>query len=377
MSLYHLLLLIIFISVWLSLYVSLHYYVFIKFVQYVHQYKNILVATLILLACSVFLVEILSFTRFAKTTYRFADVSYYWMGLVFLFVVFSGSLDLAHKGFTRLKIEKVSKILNSTKRTPLVAILVLVLSVVGYMQARQINIQSIHLQSKKITKPVRIIQIADLHSGVQSNENHISEIVKTINALKPDIIVATGDLIEIHFGHTQRLSEILNGLKAKEGKYAIYGNHEAMVGVEESKKFINAAGFTILENEGITLNNQITLVGVNDPAVTASFTIDNKAEEITLAAFSSNLYTVLLKHQPRVNTGSTQYFDLQLSGHTHGGQIFPFGLLTRLIYPLGFGLSKVSGDTWVYVSQGIGTWGPPMRLGAKPEITVIDISPIT
>lgn len=375
MSAYHLVLLLLFISIWLSLYAGLHYYIFIKFIPYVRQYEKILITIITLLACSVFIVEILSFTAYAKIAYRFADITYYWMGLVFLFVALSGSLDLVQKGFNKLRIEKITRILNSDKRTPIVSLLVIVLSVVGYMQARQINIETVSLKSEKVTQPVRLVQLADLHSGVQSNENHLIEIVNTINTLQPDIIVATGDLIEIHFGHTQRLSAILKGLKAKTGKYAIFGNHEAMIGAEESKKLITAAGFTVLANEGISLNNTIRLVGVNDPAVTASFTIDNKAEEITLATFSKNLYTVLLKHQPRVNADSAQYFDLQLSGHTHGGQIFPFSIITRLIYPTGSGLSKVNENTWVYVSQGIGTWGPPMRLGARPEITVIDILP--
>ena len=366
-------LLVFFIILWLSIYGSMHYYIYKKIVPYCLPYKKSLIGVLSLLASSIFVVELLSFTDFARSAYRFANIAYSWMGLVFIFVVLSGTLDLLSLVLRKGKFIKTAEILNAKQRTPFVLFIVIGLSVLGYMQARQINIETIELTSKKITQPLRIVQIADLHTGVQSDEKHIRGIVNKINELKPDIIVATGDLLEIHFGHTQRLSEILSGLKAPLGKYAIYGNHEAMMGQEESRQLIEAAGFTVLANEGVSPHNLLTLVGVNDPAVTASLKIDNRNEVLTLQTFSKGLYTVLLKHQPRFNPASAPYFDLQLSGHTHGGQIFPFSLLTRLIYPLGFGLSKVDINTWVYVSQGIGTWGPPMRLGAKPEINVFDI----
>ena len=374
MTLIQLILLVFFICLWLSIYGGLHYYLYKKMIPYCLPYKKSLIVVLGFFAGSVFIVEILSFTDFARIAYRFANISYFWMGLVFIFFFLSGATDVLSFLLRKSGAGEKVHFLSSKYRTGIVGIVVTFLAITGYMQARQINFEFIQLHSKKIIKPLRIIQIADLHAGVQSDEKRVIKIVNQVNALKPDIIVATGDLIEIHFGHTQRLSEILSGLKASLGKYAIYGNHEAMIGLEESKQLINAAGFTVLADQGVSPGRLITVVGVNDPAVTMKFKTDSKSEELILKTYSKGLYTILLKHQPRLNPGSTPYFDLQLSGHTHGGQIFPFGLLTRLVYPLGFGLTKIKNDTFVYVSQGIGTWGPPMRLAAKPEINVFDIS---
>jgi predicted MPP superfamily phosphohydrolase len=113
---------------------------------------------------------------------------------------------------------------------------------------------------------------------------------------------------------------------------------------------------------------------VDDPAVQGNLEYDGKQETQILATMTSTLFTVLLKHQPVIERDSLAYFDLQLSGHTHGGQIFPFGLFTKLIYPVGFGLTSHN-NSWVYVSRGTGTWGPPMRIFAGAEITLFELLP--
>ncbi len=135
------------------------------------------------------------------------------------------------------------------------------------------------------------------------------------------------------------------------------------------------AGFTLLSNSGVTIANTINLLGVDDPAVENGVTESSVNEAALLAQFRNGLFTVLIKHQPVVAPEARGLFDLQLSGHTHGGQLFPFRFLTHLVYRAPFGLSEVSPNHWLYVGRGAGTWGPPMRVLAPPEITLIRLQP--
>jgi predicted MPP superfamily phosphohydrolase len=170
-------------------------------------------------------------------------------------------------------------------------------------------------------------------------------------------------------------SETLTKLNATRGKYAVTGNHEAIAGVEKARDFTERAGFTLLSNRGITLDHLINIVGVDDPAVQGRLQTPADQEQKLLEQFSADEFTLFLKHQPVVASETRGMFDLQLSGHTHGGQIFPFTILTKLFYPVPSGLSQIGTESWLYVSKGAGTWGPPVRVLAKPEVSVFYLEP--
>jgi predicted MPP superfamily phosphohydrolase len=160
------------------------------------------------------------------------------------------------------------------------------------------------------------------------------------------------------------------------GKFAIAGNHEFYAGIRQSGRFLRAAGFKFLRNEDFELNGLINLVGVDDPAGKRRYPEIGqvgKEEKILLADLDSERFTLLLKHRPTVEIESLGRFDLQLSGHTHGGQIFPFNLITRLFYPRERGLYRLDKESVLYVSRGTGTWGPPMRFLSPPEVTLIEL----
>ena len=183
------------------------------------------------------------------------------------------------------------------------------------------------------------------------------------------VIVSTGDLVETDLNNKQRLLDVLLQLKAKLGKFAVYGNHEVLAGLKSSQQFISAAGFTLLSGTEISLNNEINIAGVDDPMVKHQTNSAPIKETELLKQNANGRFTLLLKHQPVINKASTQWFDLQLSGHVHGGQIFPFGVLTWLSYHTPMGLSRVGRESWLYVSRGTGSWGPPIRVLAPAEIT--------
>jgi len=172
------------------------------------------------------------------------------------------------------------------------------------------------------------------------------------------------------------LAAMLATLNPPLGKFAIAGNHEFYAGIRQSGRFLRAAGFNLLRNDGFKLNGLINLVGVDDPAGKRRYPQNGqvgKEEKILLANSDSERFTLLLKHRPTVEMESIGQFDLQLSGHTHGGQIFPFNLITRLYYSNQRGLYRLDKGSVLYVSRGTGTWGPPMRFLSPPEVTVIEL----
>jgi predicted MPP superfamily phosphohydrolase len=160
------------------------------------------------------------------------------------------------------------------------------------------------------------------------------------------------------------------GIKAKYGKFAVLGNHEYYAGLNRSMQFIKTAGFELLRDD-MTQAAGITIFGEDDVTNRRSGLI-NKGQEFKKAlAEKRDGFVLLLKHQPYIDGGAN--FNLQLSGHTHGGQLFPFGIITRLYFPKSYGLHELAPNKLLYVSRGTGTWGPPVRVFAPPEITVIDL----
>ncbi|MBS1958097.1 MAG: metallophosphoesterase [Bdellovibrionales bacterium] len=191
-------------------------------------------------------------------------------------------------------------------------------------------------------------------------------------SLKPDLIALTGDIIDGNVSEIQEELRELARLKAPHGVYFVLGNHECYWNHRESIEAMKAAGATTLENSGVELNirgEKIFVAGVNDPAV-AHFKSD--APEVPIASPHS-VFSMLLVHQPQLAKlvlKSGQKYHLQLSGHTHGGQFFPWNLAVRWMYPIHKGLGQLQ-DLWVYVSSGTGYWGPPIRLGTDGEVTNI------
>jgi predicted MPP superfamily phosphohydrolase len=151
------------------------------------------------------------------------------------------------------------------------------------------------------------------------------------------------------------------------------GNHEFITGIKESVKFIDDSGFVLLRNEATTVSNMINLVGIDDDVFKYFKKNQETSENHILSGINNNKFTILLKHRPVVLKENIGFFDLQLSGHTHAGQIFPFSLLVRLVFPYIAGYYEINKNIALYVSRGSGTWGPPFKFLAPPEVTVIEL----
>ncbi|UFS61305.1 metallophosphoesterase [Sulfurimonas sp. HSL-3221] len=223
-------------------------------------------------------------------------------------------------------------------------------------------------------KPFRIVQLSDMHIGLDIRREFVESCVTRTNALRPDMVVITGDLVDRKIEHVAAELEPLKALQSRFGTFFITGNHEYFHGVEAIVAHLrNALGITVLDNESVKIAERFNLVGVND-LISKRMGVMPYDVEAAFGDCDPALKTIVLSHQPK-STRIMQHkaYDLMLSGHTHGGQIFPFGLLVMIDQPYLAGHYRVDADKQIYVSRGTGYWGPPLRVLAPSEISVIDI----
>ncbi len=309
-----------------------------------------------------------------------AWVGYGWMGILFVF--FSTSLALDLYRFTlfvagllfRRDLAWLSLTPGVVFSVPL--LLAVGIMIYGYFEARDIRTEKLTILSAKIPEEigvVRIVQISDVHLGLMVRERRLAKILEAVKEVKPDLLVSTGDLVDGQSDHLDGLTGLLEQIRPKYGKFAVTGNHEFYAGLRQAVAFTEKAGFTVLRGEGVSVAHGINVAGVDDATAKVYGASSHLSEEEVLAKLSPEYFTLLLKHRPQVNGAALAGFDLQLSGHVHKGQIFPFNLLTWLFYPVRAGHTPLENGTHLYVSRGTGTWGPPIRFLAPPEVTLIEV----
>jgi predicted MPP superfamily phosphohydrolase len=361
-----------FMSVALLIYGAMHLYLFGKvWLAFPHSSGLALALLLagILLTFSPLLVWLLERQNWHRLTLATAWVSYTWMGYLFLFVCIGLLFDLGHALAALLHLNWPLSAMLALRGAGLLA---LALLGYGFVEARQIQVERITIATPKLVSgQVTIAQISDLHLGMMLGDGFLDRIIVKLRELKPDIVVATGDIVDGQGDDMAALADRLREYRPPLGAYAVTGNHEYYAGLDHSLGFLRSAGFTVLRGKSVRAGG-IVLVGVDDPTAVSTGQPALLDTREALAAVSAHDYIVLLKHQPVVDSDTP--FDLQLSGHIHGGQIFPFVYLTRLVYRVHTGLTELADGRLLYVSRGTGTWGPPLRLFAPPEITLVTIS---
>lgn len=251
------------------------------------------------------------------------------------------------------------------------------LSAKATYEASHFQIEDVKIEIKNLKKSYTIAQLSDVHIGGLIDAAFISTIVKQVNALRVDLIVITGDLIDTQIPRAEDALEALSHLRAKHGVYFVAGNHEYFHGLEEIITKLKSIGIYVLENENRLIGDATSgfnLAGVYD---IFGYRAAHHLPDITaaLADVNAAVPTLLLAHQPKFVEELKGGVDLMLSGHTHGGQLFPFRYLVALAQPYIAGLYRHDERLQVYVNKGTGFWGPPMRLGATSEITHIRLIP--
>ncbi len=257
----------------------------------------------------------------------------------------------------------IIKLQNETWGAIIIVTIVL-LSAFALINALFVRTNTIDV-SLDVKNDVKIVQWSDVHLGTIKNGPFLKELVEKTNKEKPDVLVITGDLFDGTAPLTKGMLAPINDIKVP--ILFVIGNHETYEGLDQITKIIKDTHIKMLRNEMIEVDG-IQFVGVD-------FSEDRKYLEKTLPniKYNQSKPTVLLYHHPvEMQYSSEQGIDLHLAGHTHNGQIFPFNLLVKTVYPKIKGIYDINGMK-LYVSQGTNTWGPPMRLGSHSEITVINV----
>jgi predicted MPP superfamily phosphohydrolase len=221
---------------------------------------------------------------------------------------------------------------------------------------------------------LRLVQLSDVHLGLSLDRRFLRQCVERANSLRPDAIVITGDLVDAQVDVLGPELAPLQDLRSRFGTFFITGNHEYYSGADEWVDFLRKGGVRVLLNERAVLGDgaSLDLAGVTDWSGGHHLPGHEPNLPAALAGRDPERELVLLAHQPRhVDEAAEHDVGLQLSGHTHGGQMWPFGALVGLVQPYVAGLHRHTGRTQIYVSRGTGFWGPPMRVAAPAEIACI------
>ena len=255
----------------------------------------------------------------------------------------------------------------------------LAVTLLGYVNARRTaRVVRVDIPVAGLPAPLHgftIVQITDIHVGPTIRERYVEAIVEAVNRLKPDVVAITGDLVDGSVAELAGHVAPLGRLAAREGSFFVTGNHEYYSGVEAWMAHLQRLGIQVLQNRHVVIERggaRLVLAGVSDFSA-GHFDASHRSDpQAALAGAPADAaMKVLLAHQPRsAGAAAKAGFDLQLSGHTHGGQFLPWNFFVRLQQPFTAGLHFMD-QLRIYVSRGTGYWGPPKRFGAPSEITEI------
>ncbi len=254
------------------------------------------------------------------------------------------------------------------------------ISIIGFLNARSLA-RVVHVKVPLRDLPerlqgFRIVQISDIHVGPTIKQDYLSRIVAQVNALEADLVAITGDLVDGRVHELSVHTRPLATLTARHGSFFVTGNHEYYAGALAWISELERLGIRVLLNEHITLSHDgatLVLAGVTDFSAGRFFEAHRSDPHAAIAGAPIDVPKILLAHQPRsAQAAQAAGFDLQLSGHTHGGQFWPWQYFVPLQQPYVAGLHRLQ-DLWIYVSRGTGYWGPPNRFGSPSEITCLTL----
>ena len=372
--------LLLFLGVVLFLYILINYYIYTHLIEYFTVSHSLLIVIKVFLLFAIFAFpvgRISELTKKGKLNKILIWPGSFWLGaIVYLFIIFV-ALDVLNL-VLKLSIGRTIFQLLSEKSLNAVGFAIMgIVSIIlayGHFMARHPKVSRVNLVLKKLpqrSNPFKIIHLSDIHISTIFSKKRLIRLVQQVNGLDPDLIVITGDLVDENAAKSEKIVTQISKFSSRYGVYAVTGNHEYYSGVKKAVDIMEKSGIRVLKNETIQIENVLTLVGVNDIEGIKFANETVVPYEELLQGINSDLPIVLLNHRPiRLEEASRAGIDLQLSGHTHHGQMIPFNYLTDLVYEVSSGLKKI-GDMFIYVSNGVGTWGPPLRIGAPAEIVEI------
>ncbi len=303
----------------------------------------------------------------------------WWFGFIWYFGLIFILCDLLRLPAFLLKIRFRLDLARGRFLASVLAASVILIMGLGWVNASRLAVTPVEVEVPGAGGPlqeVRIGVISDIHLGTLDGRQALERIGRIFRELKPDLLVFLGDIVDRHHpgmdlaAHTAPLRD----LSAPLGKFAILGNHEYLSGVEEALDFFRLSGIRVLRDEAVEVGESFYLAGRDDWSRTWQGSPSLPLAEVT-SGIPAGWPVVVLDHQPlgrRVVEAARAGADLQLSGHIHAGQLWPFGWIVRIFFPYLYGLYRVEGMP-LWVTSGAGCWGPPVRIGNRPEVLLLTL----
>lgn len=356
---------LIFLGVYLLIYgfINTEIYRFIRpILPQVQPLRWLFMAWLVLMVLAPALSRVFEHFGYLGTAAVFDVVGYWWMGFAFLGVLVYLVMWLAGLVLP-----------VSPKALTLVGLgLTLAFFAYGFVEAANPKLTFVEIEADLPpgTDRIRIAQITDQHLGYTMNSTRLANVCAIVASQKPDMVVSTGDLLENVLPNADHALKPLKGLDPPLGKYAVLGNHEAYMDMDTALDYHRRTGFKVLRDEAVSAGGKVMVGGMD-----YRNHLEPEIEKRVLTDMRSDLPKLFLKHRPKVIDGGGEYFDLMLAGHTHAGQIWPFRYIVNMIFPMIEGRYDLPGGGKVFVSRGSGSWGPPIRVLAPPEVVIVDLIP--
>ncbi|MBU2568022.1 MAG: metallophosphoesterase [Elusimicrobia bacterium] len=363
-----------FLFLFLSIYLSMHYYVYARVSKGLglsRAFSRYLLAGFLLSALSFFIFEILSRKTAHPLLRPFHLLSSSWLGVISIATTTFIIADVV-----RLMFRKERSGYYATVAAVTVSALLSVYSFVNVVFRKPL-IKELNIPISKLPAELSgfsIVQLSDLHLHPLKSERWLETIVDEVNKLHPDVVVITGDLIDANLCKMDKHCGALGRIESVHGVYAVAGNHEFYVGLDTFEKIAADSGITVLRDESVTIAGGLVLAGIDDFLTKKRFTGTSPDLKSILEKCDRTKPLILLSHQPDVFDEAVKYgVDLQLSGHTHAGQVPPMDFLVMLYfkYPVGLYAKNLS---HLYTTPGTGTWSPPMRLFTRSEIVRVTLT---
>lgn len=377
---------ILFIGIVLTIYTLVNYYIFSRALQAIppgSSLRPLFIAGFWLVAASFVAARVLERTYPCHFTEFLTWTGNLWLAFMLFFFLIALLLDITRLFNHFFHFLPAFVYTNYLKTKQLILLAAIVFSSVnilaGYINARNPRVKELNL---KIDKPghglknLTISMASDIHLGAIIRKAKARELVSMLNAPKPDLILLAGDVVDEDLAPVikDNIGEALCELKARIGVYAITGNHEYIGGAGPAVDYLEKHCIKMLRDTAVLVNEQFYIVGRDDRDKVRFTGKPRKELGEVMRDVDRSYPVILMDHQPfNLSQAADQGVDLQLSGHTHHGQIWPFNYITKAIYELSWGYKRIK-NTHFYVSCGFGTWGPPVRLGNRPEVVIIHLT---
>ena len=370
---------IIFFSIVLSVYGMINFYIFFRgwhALAMVPAYRPWFLTVGIVLALLYPAGRFLERVSLSRFTEIIVYIGSLWLAeMVYVFLL-TAAADIG-RIFMYLFAPALYLQLNTVHAIGSIALVIIVVStgmtVYGFFNAMYPRVKQLNLsvpRKQSSARELSLVVVSDIHLGTIMGSRRLRYIIDKINSQNADIVLLAGDVFDEDIGRVikNNLGELLRQIRSTYGLYAITGNHEYIGGVDNAVRYLTEHGVTVLRDQYIEIADNITIIGREDRSIKGWSGQRRKSIPEILNGTPVNFPTILLDHQPQhLEEAVEAGIDIQFSGHTHHGQLWPFNFITKKVYEVSWGYKK-KGTTHIYVSCGAGSWGPPVRTGNRPEI---------